>query len=108
MFEKAKLVKDDAQVVVNNKEDIMRKIVEDIGGEGLDKLLGERVVLFCANYFYTGTLIGVNTTCVLLRDPAIIYETGPFTGNSWKDCQSLGVLEAYVMTRFIESYWVKK
>jgi hypothetical protein len=84
----------------------MRKIVEEISGEGLEKLLGEQVVLFCANYFYTGKLLGVNTTCVLLGDPAIIYETGPFTDANWKDCQRLGVPEAYVMTRFIESFWV--
>lgn len=32
----------------------MRKLVEEIAGEGLDKLLGERVTLFCLNYIYTG------------------------------------------------------
>ena len=52
----------------------MRKLVE-VAGEGLESLLGELVTLFCVNYFYTGTLTGVNETCVLIADPKIIYET---------------------------------
>lgn len=86
----------------------MRKIVEEVSGEGLDKLLGERVTFFCANYFYTGKLIGVNETCVLLEDPAIIYETGPFTDASWKDVQSLNVKTWYVQRAYIESFGVTK
>jgi len=54
----------------------MRKIVDEVMGEGLEKLLGERVTLFCLNYIYTGTLVGVNATLVLLHDAAIVYETG--------------------------------
>ena len=34
----------------------MKKIVQEVEGEGLVKLLGERVTLFCAKYIYTGTL----------------------------------------------------
>ena len=43
----------------------MKKIVEEVIDEGLDKFLGERMTLFCMNYIYTGKLIGVNDTCVL-------------------------------------------
>jgi hypothetical protein len=81
----------------------MKKIVEDVQGEGLVKLLGERVTLFCINYIYTGTLAGVNETCVLLTDPAIVYETGPFTEAKWKDAQNLPH-EMYVMVTAIESF----
>jgi hypothetical protein len=81
----------------------MKKIVEDVQGEGLVKLLGERVTLFCLNYIYTGTLVGVNDTCVLLTDPAIVYETGPFTEAKWKDAQALPH-EIYVMIGAIESF----
>ena len=42
----------------------MKKIVQEVEGEGLVKLLGERVTLFCANYIYTGKLEGVNESCV--------------------------------------------
>ena len=50
----------------------MKKLVEvtEVQGEGLEKLMGERVTLFCANYVYTGKLIGVNASCVLLKTPA--------------------------------------
>lgn len=32
----------------------MKKIVEEVKEEGLIKLLGQRVTLFCLNYIYTG------------------------------------------------------
>jgi hypothetical protein len=81
----------------------MKKIIEDVTGEGLIKLLGERVTLFCLNYIYTGTLTGVNDTCVLLSEPSIVYETGPFTDPTWKDAQALPN-ELYVMLGAIESF----
>ena len=62
----------------------MKKIVDEVSGEGLEKLLGERVTLFCANYIYEGVLAGVNTSCVLLEDAAVVYETGPFNGKTFK------------------------
>lgn len=86
----------------------MRKIVDSTDAEGLDALLGERVTLFCMNYFYTGVLTGVNATCVLLTDPAIIYETGSFADKAWKDAQPLGVKKLYVMIAAIESFGVIK
>lgn len=85
----------------------MRKIVQDVEGEGLDKLLGERVTLFCMNYFYTGVLAGVNETCVLLTTPSIVYETGPFTEKTWKDAQALPH-DLYVMRHAIEAFGVVK
>ncbi len=81
----------------------MKKIIEDVSGEGLVKLLGERVTLFCLNYIYTGLLAGVNDTCVLLTEPAIVYETGAFTDAKWKDAQPLPH-ELYVMLACIESF----
>jgi len=81
----------------------MRKIVEEVSGEGLDKLLGERVTLFCAVYIYTGKLIGVNTDCVLLQDASIVYETGPLNDGKWKDAQVLPN-EWYVQKGLIESF----
>lgn len=85
----------------------MRKIVEDVTGEGLEKLLGERVTLFCLNYIYTGKLIGVNTVVVLLEDAAIVYETGPLTSKEWKDAQKLPG-PWYVTVNMIESFGVLK
>ena len=84
----------------------MRKIVEETG-EGMEKLLGERVTLFCLNYIYAGKLIGVNTNCVLLAEPSIVYETGPFDTKTWKDAQRLPN-ELYVMLSAIESFGLVK
>jgi len=85
----------------------MRKLVE-VAGEGLESLLGELVTLFCVNYFYTGTLTGVNETCVLIADPKIIYETGAWTNATWKDAQSLCTDELFVQTSAIEAFGVLK
>ena len=84
----------------------MKKIVEETG-EGLEKLLGETVTLFCLNYIYTGKLAGINQTCVLLTDPSIVYETGPFSDKKWKDAQALPA-DLYVMLSAVEAYGIVK
>ena len=81
----------------------MKKIVTEVSGEGLEKLLGERVTLFCVNYIYTGILAGVNEACVLLTSAAVVYETGPFGEKKWKDAQDLPD-EWYVQIGAIESF----
>jgi len=36
----------------NNKQgDNMRKVIETVEAEGLEKYLGEKILLLCANYF---------------------------------------------------------
>ena len=85
----------------------MKKIVEEISGEGLEKLLGETLTLFCLNYIYTGKLIGVNTTCVLLTDASIVYETGELLDKKWKDAQKLPH-DWYVQISAIESFGILK
>ena len=81
----------------------MKKIIIEESGEGLLKLLGKRVTLFCANYIYTGDLVGVNDTCVLLNNAGIVYETGSFNDSNWKDMQKLPH-DWYVSTISIESF----
>lgn len=87
----------------------MKKIVNvvEVENEGLAALLGERVTLFCMNYIYTGKLAGVNDTCVLLENAAIVYETGSFGDKSWKDAQKLPN-QWYVQTSAIESFGILK
>lgn len=77
--------------------------VQEVEGEGLLGLMGQRVTLFCLNYIYTGTLVGVNDSCVMLEDAAIVYETGAFHEKEWKDAQSLPK-PVYVMLRCVESF----
>lgn len=83
----------------------MKKIVTvtEVEGEGLISLMGKKVMLFCLNYIYTGTLSGVNSTCVLLEDAAIVYETGDLMSKNFKDAQKLP-LNHYVQTGAIESF----
>lgn len=87
----------------------MKKLVQvqEVDGEGLIALLGQRVTLFCLNYIYTGTLTGVNEQDALLEDAAIVYETGAFADKEWKDAQTLPG-QWYVRLGCIESYGVLK
>jgi hypothetical protein len=79
----------------------------EVSDEGLEGFLGQTVTFFCAVYIYTGVLIGVNSTCVKLKDPKIVYETGSFTDKAWKDAQALPN-EFYLMTAMIEGFGIVK
>ena len=85
----------------------MLKEVVEVSGEGLESFLGQRITLFCMNYIYTGKLVGVNSSCVKLADPAIVYETGELNNKTWKDAQSLPH-EWYVQIGAIESFGLLK
>lgn len=87
----------------------MKKIVSvtEVEGEGLIKLMGERVTFFCLNYIYTGKLVGVNAGCVLLEDAHVVYETGAFGDKTWKDAQKLPC-EWYLQISAIESFGLLK
>lgn len=81
----------------------MKVLVQEVDGEGFVKYLGKEVVLFCANYFYTGVLSGVNDTEVKLDSPSIVYETGDWSKAEWADAQKLPMKELFVRMAFIES-----
>jgi hypothetical protein len=85
---------------------IMKRLIET-QDDGLESLIGETVTFFCLNYIYTGRLVGVNETCVLLSEPKIVYETGAFTTDMWQDAQELPH-DLYVMIAAIESYGIMK
>jgi hypothetical protein len=84
----------------------MRKLIE-VDNEGLDSLIGDTVTFFCLNYIYTGKLIGVNDKFVLLENPKIVYETGPFENKDWTDAQSLPH-NLYLMLATVESFGIMK
>jgi len=83
----------------------MKKLVkvEEVDGEGLEGLLGEKVVLFCMNYFYAGVLEGVNKEYVKLTDAGIVYDTGAWSDKDWSDFQKVG-FDLYVQKSAIESF----
>ncbi len=80
----------------------MKKIIE-VSEEGLEGLMGKRITLFCCRYIYTGTLVGVNDSCVMLDDCGIVYETGSFDKKDWEDYQKLPN-SWYVSLQSIESF----
>ena len=85
----------------------MKVLVKEDTNEGLEALMGQVVTLFCGVYIYSGTLVGVNDTCVKLEDAGIVYETGPFTDKGWSDRQALPH-DWYVTTQSIESFGLLK
>ena len=84
----------------------MITIVEtkEVKEEGFMALLGKNIEIFCGNYIYAGKLVGVNTTCVKLANPHLVYETGGFMDKKYKDAQNMGREFHYIATTLIESY----
>lgn len=85
----------------------MKRVVATVETEvdGLEKLLGEYVELYCLNYIYCGRLIGVNTEDVCLAECQIVYETGKLSDHSnYKFSESFNQEERFVMRASIESY----
>jgi hypothetical protein len=81
----------------------MKKIIEVSEKAGLDSLLGEKVLLLCANYFYAGTLAGVHRTHVRLEKASLVYETGEWNAPSYRDAQALPG-PVHVRLGFIEAF----
>lgn len=83
------------------------KDVVEVSGEGFEGLLGQTITCFCAVYIYTGKLVGVNDSCIKLKNPAIVYETGSFLEKHWKDAQQLPN-ELYIQLAMIEAFGIVK
>ena len=88
----------------------MKHVVEvtELKGEGLEALMSLQILVFCANYIYTGRLVGVNDTCVKLTHAHVVYETGSFTEKGYKDAQPLPGDCWYIGRNMIESFGVSK
>ena len=65
---------------------------------------GKEVIVFAANYIYSGTLVRVTHDAVVLLEPSIVYETGEWKAPVWKDVQALGCKTIRVRTQAIEAY----
>lgn len=86
----------------------MKKIIEETEGQGLESLLGDRVLIMTAGYFYEGKLMGVNDACIELKDTHIVYETGSFSDSKYKDRQKLHADKWFVSIGMIESFGLSK
>jgi len=66
-------------------------VVGEVGSKEveMDPLIGKQVVVLCANYIYTGVLEAVGHDVLVLSSPSIIYETGAWSDDAWRDAQRL-------------------
>ena len=85
----------------------MKKIIMEDANEGLTKLLGEYVTLYCASFIYAGTLKGVNDTCVLLENASIVYNTGDHASKTWELEEKMPG-DWYVKLSAVESFGIFK
>ena len=88
----------------------MKKIVTvaEVENEGLEFYLGKRIFIVCNNYFYVGTLTGINATCVLLEDPRFILESGNFEEKGIAYSEKIPGGKCYLMKSAIESFFESK
>ena len=86
----------------------MKVLVEENSKEGLEGLLGKRVLLVSAGYFYEGKLVFVNSACVKIEDPSIVYDAGNWESKTYSDMQKLNTDVWYVKTELIESFGLSK
>ena len=75
----------------------------EVEREGLLALIGKQVLVMCMNYFYAGELIGVNDTCIKLKNCHQVMETGSHTDAKFKDAQWIGD-NWYIQLSAIESF----
>jgi len=80
----------------------LRPVLE-VENEGLISFLNKRITIFCMNYIYTGTLVGVNDSCVKITDGGIVFNTGDFCAKTWEDYQKLPN-DFYVQLSSVESF----
>ena len=85
---------------------VMREVCE-VSDEGFEGLMGKTITIFCSAYIYTGELVGVNTTCVKLKNAKIVYDTGALNTKTWTDAQSLPG-DWYVQLSSVESFGLLK
>ena len=86
----------------------MKKLIIEDKTEGLMKLMGEVVTIYCESFIYSGELIGVNDDCILLDKAKIVYDTGSHKDKGWSVAEDLPNGHWYVMKSKIESFGIFK
>ena len=86
----------------------MKRVIETDEQSNLEKLLGKKVLIMCSNYFYTGTLSGVNDVFIELTDPAIVYETGEWSNRDYQTVENMHTDKWNVSISHIESFGLSK
>lgn len=74
----------------------------------MENLIGQKVELWCECYIYTGEALEVTEHSVVLKDAAVVYETGRLSESGFMDCQSFERPKWFVRIDKIESYGIIK
>lgn len=87
----------------------MKKLAEviEVNNEGLIKLLGQYVTVYCQTFIYAGILGGVNDDCILLNDCSIVYDTGSHSKKEFELAEKMPN-DWYIMKSKIESFGIFK
>ena len=100
--------------VPHTVEKVVEKVTEtriekvDDQTDAYEAYMGKHVCVYGMNYIYYGKLTGVNTTCIEVSEPRIVYETGAFTNATFKDAQKLPTEAILVQRNAVESIFVSK
>ena len=81
-----------------------KRIIEESETVGVDDLLGETIIVMCMNYTYSGILVSASDDAFLLRNPEIVFKTGPFKEPGWERSEPTCCSEQYIARSAIESY----
>lgn len=80
------------------------EVLEETGQAYYESLMGTRPILYCANFFYTGKIIGVNGLGVLLgNDASIVYLTGAHDSKKFSSHAGFGGANVFVHYAAIEA-----
>ena len=83
----------------------MKRIVENTEADGIEKLLGEYIEIYCLNYIYAGKLIGISDEDLCLAECVLVYETGALNDHGgYANAESFGTEERFIRRAHIESY----
>lgn len=87
----------------------MKRIVDVTKNEaGFESMLGEKIFLYCARYFYAGTLTGVNSDHIELSNAQIVFNAGEMTEKTYRVSERLPGDKWRVMIAAVESWGTAK
>ena len=80
--------------------------LKKIDNYGYSSLIGENITVFCCRYIYHGKLIEEGKSFIKIQSPSIVYETGCFTENNFKDIQSMNTKTFSINKDSVESFGI--
>ena len=88
------------------KKYIEEKTNNPLEEDGYSELIGKNITVFCCRYIYYGKLIEEGKSFIKLQNPNIVYETGCFTENNFRDIQSMNTKTFSINKDSVESFGI--